>query len=199
MWLSVLALLLILIGYFTILLYLLRIFAIESEDKNEEPRIFAITASTDLCLRAFLKMAPDGTFRSCTYKIMLFLTLICGFITFSYYISIFESALIVESKVLPFESWDDVAKSNKLVFVLRDSIIEDMFINAPFDHPMSKIYHEKIKVIPKDLSLNAIGEKGTRPYILNEEYIAFASAESFKELEEFPCKIKTLESVDELT
>ena len=144
-------------------------------------------------------MAPEDDLSSLTYKIILFSTLFCGYITFSHYEALFASTLIVESEVLPYKSWNDVAKSDKLLFVTKDTINEDMFINAPSDHPMRKIYDEKIKVVPPDLVLNKIGKKGSVPYIRSGEYLAFSNARSYKKLKQFPCEIAVLDSASEIT
>ena len=189
---------LILILSFAILFYALKKSNVES-NKNKEAGIFAISLSTNLCLRAFLKMAPEDNLTSSTYKIILFSTLFCGYITFSHYEAVFASTLIVESEVLPYKSWDDVAKSDKLLLVTRGSNNEDMFINAPSDHPMRKIYDEKIKVVPPELILNKIGKKGSVPYIISGEYLAFSSVRSYKKLKQFPCEITALDSASEIT
>ena len=200
-WLSTFVFITILNVSFTVLLFLLKLLGVESSNEKKASTGFfaSISMSTNLCLRAFVKMAPENNWTSITYKIILFFTLLCGFITFSHYEAIFASTLIVESEVLPYKSWDDVSKSDKLIFVYKDSIVEDMFIYAPSDHPISKIYHEKVKVVPPDLILNKIGEKGTIPYIISGEYLAFSNANSYKEMEQYPCEIKTLESVREIT
>ena len=82
---------------------------------------------------------------------------------------------------------------------VKGTIDEDMFINAPSDHPMRKIYDEKIKVVPPDLVLNKIGKKGSIPYIISGEYLAFSSARSYKKLKQFPCEITALQSASEIT
>ena len=174
-------------------------FRVESNEKNNGAGIFAITLSTNLCLRSFLKMAPEDNLTSSTYKIILFSTLLCGYITLSHYEAVFASTLIVESEVLPYKSWDDVAKSDKLLFVTKGSINEDMFINAPSDHPMRKIYDEKIKPVPPELELKKIGKKGSVPYIINGEYLAFSSVRSYRKLKQFPCEITALQSASEIT
>ena len=184
----------------TIILCLLKYFRVESNDERKSSTgISAMLLSTNLCLRAFLKMAPEDKLTSSTYKIILFFTLVCGFVTFSYYEAIFASTLIVETEVLPYKTWEDIAKSDKLVFVYKDSVVEDMFINAPSDHPIGRIYHEKVNVVPPDLILNKIGEKGSVPHIMTGKYLAFSNANSYKELKQYPCEITTLESATEIT
>ena len=177
----------------------MKFFNVESGDKTSGAGIFATTFAISLCLQAFLKMAPNEKMTSVTYKIVFFITLFCGFITFSYYESVFASTLIVESEVLPYKSWNDVAESDKLIFVLRGTINEDMFINAPHDHPMRKIFDEKIKVVPEDLSFNKIGRKGSIPYIISNEYLAFSNVEAYDKFKEFPCEIIALEAATEIT
>ena len=160
---------------------------------------FATTFAISLCLRAFLEMAPNEKMKSVTYKIVLIVTLFCGYITFAHYESVFASTLIVESEVLPYKSWNDVAESDKLLFVLRGTINEDMFMNAPNDHPMRKIFEEKIKVVPEDLSFNKIGRKGSIPYIISNEFLAFSNVEAYDKFKEFPCEIIALEAATEIT
>ena len=198
-WLSTTILIIILILSFSILFFALKKSNVECNGKSSGAKVFAISSSTNLCLRAFLKMAPEDDLSSLTYKIILFSTLFCGYITFSHYEALFASTLIVESEVLPYKSWNDVAKSDKLLFVTKDTINEDMFINAPSDHPMRKIYDEKIKVVPPDLVLNKIGKKGSVPYIRSGEYLAFSNARSYKKLKQFPCEIAVLDSASEIT
>ena len=153
----------------------------------------------DLSLRPFAKMAPNGNMKSITSRMILFITLYCGYLTYAYYFSVFESALIAESKIVPYKSWQDIEKSDKLLFVLKNSIYEDMFHYAPISHPMRKIYDEKIKVVPPEKTLNKIGASGTVPYIKNGEYLAFSDVKAYEELKEFPCEITALEAVDEIT
>ena len=198
-WLSTFIFMSILMASFAMLIYFLKQFGSGPNDKITRPGFFSATLSINLCLRAFLKMAPEDNLSSITYKIILFITLICGFITFSYYEAVFASTLIVESEVIPYKSWNDVAKSDKLLFVTKGSINEDMFVNAPPDHPMRKIYDEKIKVVPPELELKKIGKKGSVPHIISGEYLAFSSTGSYKKLEQFPCEITSLESASEIT
>ena len=159
----------------------------------------ATSLAINLSLRPFAKMGLDGNLNCVTYRIILFVTLICGYLTYAYYFSVFASALIAESKIVPYKSWHDIEKSDKLLFVLKNSIYEDMFHYAPKNHPMRKIYDEKIKVVPPEKTLNKIGASGTVPYIKNGEYLAFSDVKAYEELKEFPCEITALETVDEIT
>ena len=179
--------------------FFLKFFNVESGEKTTGAGLFATTFAISLCLQAFLKMAPDKKMKSVTYKIVLIITLFCGYITFSYYESVFASTLIVESEVLPYKSWNDVAESDKLLFVLRGTINEDMFMNAPIDHPMRRIFEEKIKVVPEELSFNKIGRKGSIPYIISDEFLAFSNVEAYDKFKEFPCQIIALEAATEIT
>ena len=182
-----------------LIFFFLKFFNVESEEKTTGAGLFATTFAISLCLQAFLKMAPDKKMKSVTYKIVLIITLFCGYITFSYYESVFASTLIVESEVLPYKSWNDVAEIDKLLFVLRGTINEDMFMNAPIDHPMRRIFEEKIKVVPEELSFNKIGRKGSIPYIVSDEFLAFSNVEAYDKFKEFPCEIIALEAATEIT
>ena len=197
LWFSLMIFICILTLSFTIIFYLLSSCGIEfAIDKNG--LIFATCMAINLSLRPFAKMSPDGNAKSVTYRIILFFTLICGYLTYAYYFSVFASTLITESKVLQYKSWDDVANSEKLLFVLKDSDHEDMFRYAPIDHPMRKIYDEKIRVVPPEKILNKIGASGTVPYIKNGEYLAFSDVKAYEKLKQYPCKITALESADEI-
>ena len=166
---------------------------------NKSGFTLATSMAINLSLRPFAKMSLDGSVKSITHRIILFVILICGYLTYAYYFSVFESALIAESKIVPYKSWHDIEKSDKLLFVLKNSIYEDMFHYAPTDHPMRKIYDEKIKVVPPERTLNKIGASGTIPYIKNGEYLAFSDVKAYEKLEQYPCDITALETIDEIT
>ena len=168
-------------------------------ETNKSGLTLPTSMAINLSLRPFAKISLDGHVKSVTHRIILFITVICGYLTYAYYFSVFASALIAEYKIVPYKSWHDIEKSDKLLFVLKNSIYEDMFNYAPIDHPMRKIYDEKIKVVPPEKTLNKIGASGTVPYIKNGEYLAFSDVKAYEEVKEFPCEITALESVDEIT
>ena len=97
----------------TIMFYLLNAFGIEGRNKDNA-RKFALISSTSLTLRSFVKMDFDNGMKSYTYKAILLITLICGFVTFAHYETVFASILIVESQNIPYTSWKDISISEGL-------------------------------------------------------------------------------------
>ena len=81
----------------------------------------ALNYAIGLSLKAFIKMDFDNGMRSYTFKIILFSTLVCGFVIFSHYETVFASILIVESENLPYKSWNEVAESNKIILAWKGS------------------------------------------------------------------------------
>ena len=134
----------------------------------------------------------DSSMKSHTYKIILFSTLICGFIAFSHYETVFASILIVESENLPFETWQDIVESDKYVMVPKGTSLYDMFEDAPEGSAMKKILdNDKVK------DLKVYGYKGSIPFILDDTHFAFDDIDLYKEFKEFPCQISALKT-DEL-
>ena len=168
-------------------------------ETNKSGLTLPTSMAINLSLRPFAKISLDGHVKSVTHRIILFITVICGYLTYAYYFSVFASSLIAESNIVLYKSWHDIEKSDKLLFVLKNSFYEDMFHYAPADHPMRKIYDKKIKVVPPENTLNKIGASGTVPYIKSGEYLAFYDVKAYEELKQYPCEITALETVEEIT
>ena len=170
----------------TIMFYLLNAFGIEGRNKDNS-RKFALISSTSLTLRSFVKMDFDNGMKSYTYKAILLITLICGFVTFAHYETVFASILIVESQNIPYTSWKDISESGRNIFVWKGAIVYDMFKDAPEGSEMKKIYEDgKIK------DVKAIGYQKSIPLIMDGTHFTFDSVDLYKRYKEFPCQISPL-------
>ena len=170
----------------TIIFYILNAFGIEVKSSENSKR-FALISSISLTLRSFVKMDFDNGMKSYTYKAILLVTLICGFVTFAHYETVFASILIVESQNIPYTSWQDISESGRNIFVWKGAIVYDMFKGAPEGSEMKKIYEDgKIK------DVKAIGYENSIPLIMDGTHFTFDSVDLYKRYKEFPCQISPL-------
>ena len=182
----------ILLVTFSMMFYFLGIFGVEKKiDKN---KLSAISTSLDLCLRCFVKMAPENEMKSYTYKIILFITLICGMITFTHYECIFASTLIVESNEIPFQAWEEVLESDANLLIWKGGSFESLLKDSPSGSTLRRIYEEKIEPLTPEESVNHLGYGGTIPLILSGNYFTFESVASYEQFEEYPCEIISLKT-----
>ena len=121
-----------------VIFYSLELSRIEVKE-NVSSKKNSLISAISLSLRAFVKMDFDNGMRSYTFKIILFSTLVCGFVIFSHYETVFASILIVESENLPFKSWNEVAVSDKIILAWKGSTLYDWFEFAPEGSPLKKI------------------------------------------------------------
>ena len=149
----------------------------------------ALNYAIGLSLKAFIKMDFDNGMRSYTFKIILFSTLVCGFVIFSHYETVFASILIVESENLPYKSWNEVAESDKIILAWKGSTLYDWFKDAPEESPMKKIFDQG-RVQP----LNEMGFDGSIPLLMSGTHFGFNDVDLYKEFREFPCKISPLKA-----
>ena len=136
--------------------YILVIFGIEEPNPGLKNQEFAFITSLNLCLRAFVKLAPEDILKSLTYKVILITTLALGFILFSYYEAILASTLIVESNNMPFNNWEDVVKSDKKVISWKAAPSEYYFRDAPNGSAKRQIYEEQMGYMKKKRGLYMI-------------------------------------------
>lgn len=168
---------------------------VETPSSNLESKgCFAIASSIDLCLKALVKMAPDSELKSVTYKLMLMYTLIFGFVVFSHYEAIFASTLIVKSNSQKFNSWEDVAKSDEDLIIIRGSSTENTFRSARPNSALNDIYHEKIKNHDKNLA--SLGLDDTISEVKTGKFLAYTSFDYFTSSTEYPCKVTDVRSVE---
>ena len=140
-----------------------------------------------MCLRISVKIAPDNQMKSLTYKLILVVTMIFGFVIFSHYEALLATTLIVESD-MPYNNWEDVLRSGKTVLVWETADSEMKFKVPPKGTTLRKIYDEQIDYI------NDIGHGGSIPGMINDEYLVFEALKPFEVSPEYPCQIVAADS-----
>ena len=151
----------------------------------------ALESAIDLSIKPFFKIPPCSSLDNSTYRIILFTTLLCGFLTFYHYYAIFASNLIAEKDIEPYKSWKDIANSKVNILVWKGTLIEDYFLNAPSGSILHEIHKNKIKDHP---SLADFGLVKSLEVITTSDFFVFEDLTVYKTFDEFPCKVASLKS-----
>ena len=105
-----------------------------------------------------------------------------------------NAALNVYIEKFPINSWSDVEKSDFQVLTWTGSLLEDIFKLSP-DQTMQNIYQNKIKTVPQENQLNAIGYRNTVTKLVEGYHIAIDYPESYQSFQEYPCKITFIKTL----
>ena len=152
----------------------------------------ALESAIDLSIKPFFKIPPCSSLDNSTYRMILFTTLLCGFLTFYHYYAIFASNLIAEKDIEPYKSWKDIANSKVNILVWKGTSIEDYFLNAPSGSILHEIHKNKIKDHP---SLADFGLVKSLEVITTSDFFVFEDLTVYKTFDEFPCKVDSLKSI----
>ena len=185
-WLAIIGCLVFLVVLLALWFYILVVFGIEEPNPGLKNQEFAFVTSLNLCLRAFVKLAPEDILKSLTYKVILITTLALGFILFSYYEAILASTLIVESNNMPFNNWEDVVKSDKKVISWKGAPSEYYFRDAPSGSAKRQIYEEQMGYMKS--------YRGVIPGILEGDELVFEALASYEGYPEYPCQITSVDT-----
>ena len=149
----------------------------------------AAKSSLIVYLGAITKTSPDLPLYSLSYRIMLLTIMFSGYLFITHYEAVTSSAFIVESEEMPFQTWEDVALSDKKILVWKGAASESKFKDAPKGTLLRKIYDEKISPVPHEKSIDNIGYKGSVEEIMSDKYIAYEAVVPYSQFEEHPCSI----------
>ena len=87
--------------------------------------MYSFTISLSLCLRAIINKGLTLKTKSQSFKIVLVVNMILGFIILSYYKAQMNAALNVDNSEVPFRNWEDIANSDKKLLIWNGSLQYD--------------------------------------------------------------------------
>ena len=174
----------------TICFFLLFCLGIEANDSGVSMLKNSFMISLDICLRTSVKIAPDNKMTSLTNRVILFTTMMFGFIVFSHYEALLATMLIVEADNMPYKNWDDVLHSGKNVLVWEAAVSELKFKVPPETSTLRKIFDNQIGY------MNDVGFQGSIPGLVNDEYLVFESLKGYELYPEYPCHITSADSFE---
>ena len=155
---------------------------LEKKPKEQSKASYSFRTSLTICLRAIINKGYGLQSKSQSFKILLFVNMILGFIILSYYKAQMNAALNVDNSEIPFRTWADIADSDKKLLIWNGSLQFDWF-KETIDPSMKKIYNEKL------VAFNELGFNGTVPLILDGEYLALSISGPYLQMEEYPCQL----------
>ena len=174
----------------TICFFMLFCFGIEAKYSDVSKLKHSFMTSLDICLRTSVKIAPNNQLTSLTNKMILFTTMMFGFIVFSHYEALLATTLIVEADNMPYKNWDDVLHSGKKVLVWEAAVSELKFKAPPEKTTLRKIFNNKIGY------MNDLGFQGSIPGVVKDEYVVFESLKGYELYPEYPCQITSADSLE---
>lgn len=174
-------------------IYLLIYFKIDKHNLvGSIAKSHAIETSLNIIMRAFINKGTNNGFKSQTYKFLVFVMMLLGFISLTYYKAQMNAALNADINNIPLQNWNDVAESNYKVLVWIGTVDEAKFSNVP-DGELGKvlkdIYTNQILVVPVEKQLQKIGMKESVSAMLSGDYIVYSDPFSYVRFEEYPCEI----------
>ena len=167
---------------------------IEKTPPGQSETMFAFESALNLKLRSIISMKLNSGFESLTYRILVFILMIFGFVILSYYKAQMNAALNVDNNQIPFDSWDDVEKSGYKILVYKGGMPEEKFLFAHNSSNLRRIYQKQIKSVPTSIQLQNIKTKGSIPYLMTEDYMAYSPVIPYTIYPEFPCSITNIDS-----
>ena len=198
-WLALLLLVLILTTTLTSIIFMLVWFGIESNYKGNSTFLNVFQTSLNILMRAAINKGTNTSFKSQTYKIVLFVLMTLGLVTLSYYKAQMNAALNANVNEIPIQSWKDVEKSHYKILLWFGATAEAKFKDSPngkLGNILRKIYNEKILTVPEEKRLHNTGIKKSVPEVLTGEFVVFSSVTNFIRFEEYPCQITDIKSRD---
>ena len=158
---------------------------------NEKGCFSSFQLALEQSLKTALKISVNCENRSVTYRTLLIITSIYGFVVITHFEAYLGSTLIVEKVQDEFKSWMDVAESDLKILTWHASISEAYFRDSPSQSVLQQIYKEKVA---NEKSLDDIGFKRSIHMIVNDRYAAFANHKLYSPFKEFPCEIDSVKS-----
>ena len=155
---------------------------LEQTPKKESKTMYSFRISLNLCLRAFINKGLSLKTKSQSFKIILVVNMILGFIVLSYYKAQMNAALNVDNSEVPFRTWEDIANSDKKLLIWNGSLQYDWFKDTK-EPIMKRIYNENL------VAINNLGFNGTVPLILDGDYLALSISGPYFQMEEYPCQL----------
>ena len=162
--------------------------------KEESAWVFAFRTALNIILRALINKGSNNPLKSQSYRIFVFILMVFGVVTLSYYRAQLNAALNVDNNQIPIKSWRDVADSDYKLLVWIGGSSGAKFQNAPKNSIFNKILNEKILTVPEENQLQNIKFKGSIPAILSSEYLVYTDFIPFLREKEYPCEITAINS-----
>ena len=108
----------------------------------------------------------------------------------AHYEAYLGSTLIVEDLLVPYNSWNDVAKSDLRILAWHGSL-SDSYFKHPSNNILQEIYRTKIV---NEKSLGDVGFEKSIEMVESGQYGSFESLGAYRNFEEYPCEITDIKA-----